>query len=176
VYTCQYNTGHMFTDLHRLIEHEAECEFRNSQKTRFDNSDPNVAKNRQPMSVYCKYEVSHVFSTIAECQEHMLECPNREEFNKKMEQCHRKFTQNKAWIKAAQQAKREKEEKLGGNTNAPASQQMPNLRYQYMMNEPFIGGIRDTVQSSHEANIHKKRVAYELDLEEQRREENMTVE
>jgi hypothetical protein len=46
-----------------------------------------------------------------------------------MEQCHRKFNQNKAWIKAAQQAKKEKEEQLGGNVNAPASSQMPNLRY-----------------------------------------------
>jgi len=93
----------------------------------------------------------------------------------KAEQCHRKFTQNKAWIKAAQQAKKEKEENLGGNTNAPASTQMPNLRYQYMMNEPFVGGIKDTVQSSHEANIHKKRVAYELDLEDEKREANMTL-
>ena len=45
-----------------------------------------------------------------------------------------------------------------------------------MMNEPFIGGVQDTVQSSHEANIHKKRVAYELDIEEQIREEKMTIE
>ena len=36
----------------------------------------------------------------------MKECPRREEFEKKAEQCHRKFSQNKAWIKAAQQAKK----------------------------------------------------------------------
>jgi len=41
------------------------------------------------------------------------------------------------------------------------------------MNEPFVGGVKDTVQSSHEANIHKKRVAYELDLEEEREKEMM---
>jgi len=44
------------------------------------------------------------------------------------------------------------------------------------MNEPFVGGIKDSVQSSLEANIHKRRVAYDLDIEEQIREEKMTVE
>jgi hypothetical protein len=104
----------------------------------------------------------------------MDECPKRAEHDKKAEQCHRKFNQNKAWIKAAQQAKKDKETELGGNINAPASSQMPNLRYQYIMNEPFVGGIKDAVQSSHEANIHKKRVAYELDIEEKERDEKMT--
>jgi hypothetical protein len=51
----------------------------------------------------------------------MKECSMREEFEKKAEQCHRKFSQNKAWIKAAQSAKRAKESELGGNINAPAS-------------------------------------------------------
>lgn len=52
---------------------------------------------------------------------------------------------------------------------------MPNLRYQYIMNEPFVGGINATVQSSLEANVHKRRVAYDLDIEEQEQEENMTL-
>lgn len=52
---------------------------------------------------------------------------------------------------------------------------MPNLRYQYIMNEPFIGGVNDTVQSSHEANIHKRRVAYDLAIEEEAREETMPM-
>ena len=63
---------------------------------------------------------------------------------------------------------------MGGNTNAPESNQMPNLRYQYMMNEPFCGGIQATVQSSHEANVHKRRVAYDLDIEEKEQEDKMT--
>jgi uncharacterized coiled-coil DUF342 family protein len=53
------------------------------------------------MAVYCKYEVGHVFHSVAECQDHMKECPKREEFEKKADQCHRKFTQNKKWIRAA---------------------------------------------------------------------------
>lgn len=152
------------------------CEYKETQKTRFNNSDPDVANSRKPISVYCKYDVAHVFSSIAECHDHMLECPKREEHERKMEMCHKKFSQNKQWIRAAQQAKKEKEDQLGGNVNAPCSNQMPNLRYQYMMNEPFVGGIRDTVQSSHEANVHKKRVAYDMDIDEKIREENMTIE
>lgn len=52
---------------------------------------------------------------------------------------------------------------------------MPNLRYQYCMNEPFVGGINASVQSSIEANVHKRRVAYDLDLEEEVAEQNMTL-
>lgn len=51
---------------------------------------------------------------------------------------------------------------------------MPNLRYQYKMNEPFVGGIDASVQSSHEANVHKRRVAYDLDIEQERQEQLMT--
>ena len=98
----------------------------------------------------------------------MMECPKREEYNRKADQCMRKYQQNYAWIKAAQNAKKEKECELGGNINAPASSQMPNLRYQYVMNEPFVGGIKDSVQSSLEANVHKRRVAYDMDIEEER--------
>ena len=134
-----------------------------------------MAKTRPPTAVYCKYDVGHVFGSIEEQQEHMKECPKREEFMRKAEQCHRKFSENKQWIKAAQQAKREKESDLGGNTNAPSSSQMPNLRYQYMMNEPFVGGMEQTVCSSLEANVHKRRVAYDLDLEEERQEQAMTI-
>lgn len=57
--------------------------------------------------------------------------------------------------------------------NAPESKEMPNLRYQYIMNEPFIGGVNDTVQSSHEANVHKRRVAYDLDVIEEAQQEAM---
>lgn len=64
---------------------------------------------------------------------------------------------------------------MGGNLNAPESKAMPNLRYQYIMNEPFIGGIGDTVQSSIEANVHKRRVAYDLDIEEEKAEEAKTM-
>lgn len=53
---------------------------------------------------------------------------------------------------------------------------MPNLRYQYCMNEPFVGGINASVQSSIEANVHKRRVAYDLDLEEEEAEQKMTIE
>lgn len=44
-----------------------------------------------------------------------------------------------------------------------------------MMNEPFVGGINATVQSSLEANVHKRRVAYDLDIEDEIREKNMTM-
>lgn len=121
VYSCQYQSSHYFTDISALMEHEAECEFRKTQKTRFDNADPEVAKSRPPIAVYCKYDVGHVFQNIDDCNDHMKECPKREEFMKKAEQCHRKFSENKSWIKAAQQAKKEKECELGGNINAPAS-------------------------------------------------------
>jgi hypothetical protein len=43
------------------------------------------------------------------------------------------------------------------------------------MNEPFVGGIQASVQSSHEANVHKRRVAYDLDIEEEAREANLTI-
>lgn len=36
-----------------------------------------------------------------------------------------------------------------------------------MMNEPFVGGDRSLVCSSHHANVHKRRVAYDLDIEEE---------
>lgn len=34
------------------------------------------------------------------------------------------------------------------------------LRYSYRMNEPFIGGEDRAVESSHAANVHKRKVAY----------------
>lgn len=43
---------------------------------------------------------------------------------------------------------------------------MPNLRYQYIMNEPFVGGIKSAVQTSNQANVHKIRRAYDLDIVE----------
>lgn len=52
---------------------------------------------------------------------------------------------------------------------------MPKLTYKLVMNEPFVGGVSAKVQSSHEANIHKHRVAYELDIEERKRDEKMTI-
>jgi len=55
-----------------LVTHENEqCPFRETGKVLYDNSDPDVVKNRLPMAVYCKYDVSHVFTTIDECEEHM---------------------------------------------------------------------------------------------------------
>jgi hypothetical protein len=46
---------------------------------------------------------------------------------------------------------------------------MPNLRYQYVMNEPFAGGFKDAVQPSHEKDIHTRKVANaEYDKEEER--------
>jgi len=161
--------------LTKLIEHEAECEHKHTQKTRFDNTDPEVARNRIPNQVYCKYDVDHVFGSIADCQEHQETCPKRSEHERKADQCRRKYQQNMNWIKAAQAEKKKREEEVGGNINAPASSQMPNLRYQYVMNEPFVGGIKDSVQSSLEANVHKRRVAYDLDIEEEKREQTMTV-
>ena len=94
---------------------------------------------------------------------------------RKKEQSHDIFQKNKDWIRAAQQAKKEKEDLLGGNMNAPTSDNMPNLRYQYVMNEPFIGGFEQTVCSSIEANVHKLRVAYDLDIEEERHELAMSL-
>ena len=43
---------------------------------------------------------------------------------------------------------------------------MPKLRYQYQMNEPFIGGVAKTVESSTVANVHKRNVAYEIEEKE----------
>ena len=88
------------------------CQFRETGRILYDNSDPDVIKNRQPMAVYCKYDVSHVFTSIDECEEHMQSCNRREEHERKAEQCHRKFTHNKAWIKAAQAAKKQKEQEM----------------------------------------------------------------
>lgn len=44
-----------------------------------------------------------------------------------------------------------------------------------MMNEPFVGGVNSLVQSSLEANVHKRRVAYDLDLEDEAMEQKMTM-
>ena len=43
------------------------------------------------------------------------------------------------------------------------------------MNEPFLGGIKSTVQSSADANVHKIRRAYDLDIEENRILQNMNT-
>ena len=52
---------------------------------------------------------------------------------------------------------------------------MPDLRYQYQMNEPFVNGIKDTVVRSTDANVHKRYVAYDLDIIEKEKEEKMTM-
>ena len=83
MYACQYQPSHLFCDITKLLEHEQECEYRKSQKTRFDPTDPEIAKSRMPIQVYCKYDVSHVFSTIEECEAHMENCPKRDEFEAK---------------------------------------------------------------------------------------------
>jgi hypothetical protein len=121
---------------------------------------------RTPMEVYCKYDVAHKFGSISECNSHIFTCPKRLEHERLAAQSHQKFTQNKKWIKSAQNAKKLKESELGGNVNAPTSSQMPKLRYQYMMNEPFIGGEQKTVESSTQANVHKRKVAYETEEKE----------
>lgn len=47
VYRCQFNTSHYFCDKDLLIEHENDkCQFRESGKILYDNSDPDVVKNR----------------------------------------------------------------------------------------------------------------------------------
>ena len=110
VYRCQYASSHFFCDKEKLIHHEEnECQYRHTQKRVYDNSDEAVREARQPSAVYCKYDVGHVFDNIKECQQHMEICPRREEFNRKAEQCHQKFTANKSWIRAAQQEKRRRE-------------------------------------------------------------------
>jgi hypothetical protein len=85
VYACQYNTGHYFCDISRLIEHEAECEYRGKFRTRFDNTDPEIAKNRAPLECYCAYDVEHKFTTIQDKLDHEMECPKREEHDRKAE-------------------------------------------------------------------------------------------
>jgi len=59
---------------------------------KFDLDDEEANKNRNPCAVYCKFDVGHVFPSVIDCQEHMKECPKREEFERKAEQCHRKYT------------------------------------------------------------------------------------
>ena len=97
------------------------CKEKLTNKTIYDNFNEEVVRRRQPSAVYCKYEVSHSFTSIDECNDHHNVCPKKGEFLKKAELCHEKFTNNKAWIKTAQEAKRRKEERLGGNPNAPKS-------------------------------------------------------
>ena len=53
--------------------------------------------------------------------------------------------------------------------------ELPNLRYQYIMNEPFVGGSKEMVEMSHDANKHKRDVAFDLHLYKQERDENMSV-
>jgi hypothetical protein len=43
------------------------CEFKATQKTIYDNTDIEVAKNRSPYAVYCKFDVAHVFTNILDC-------------------------------------------------------------------------------------------------------------
>ena len=96
VWRCQFASSHFFCDKEKLIHHEDnDCVHRETQKRVYDNSDPEVVKSRQPSAVYCKYDVGHLFNGIAECQEHMKTCPKREEFQRKAQQCHEKFTANK---------------------------------------------------------------------------------
>lgn len=38
---------------------------------------------------------------------------------------------------------------------------MPNLRYKYIMNEPFVNGESDMYKSSHAVNLYKERLKYE---------------
>ena len=116
-----------------------------------------------PAAVYCKYDVGHSFRTFEECNDHMKICPRRDEFKQKAAQCHEKFTSHKTMIRKQQEGKRRREAEFGGNINAPESNVLPMLRYQYRMNEPFIGGENRTVESSHAANLHKRAVAYDLE-------------
>jgi hypothetical protein len=76
---------------------------------------------------------------------------------------------------AQQNAKKQRQQQQLSNNDDP-DLEMPNLRYQYAMNEPFVGGVHSTVQSSHEANVHKRRVAYDLDVAEQIVEESLSME
>ena len=56
-------------------------------------------------------------------------------------------------------------EELFGSTNAAHSHQLPHLRYQYKMNEPFIGGLDATVQDSHDQARFKITEVYGLKME-----------
>ena len=44
---------------------------------------------------------------------------------------------------------------------------MPDLRYEYVMNTPFVGGNKETVKSSIEVNEHKLRHMLDYHLEKQ---------
>lgn len=95
----------------------------------------------------------------------MEHCDRLDEHHRKADQSHRKYEENQKKIKAALEKKRKKEAEMGGNVNAPASRVMPKLKYKYHMNEPFVGGVTAKFQLSHDANIHKHRVACDYDVE-----------
>ena len=59
-------------------------------------------------------------------------------------------------MKIAKELHSQKLRELGVHNNRPSSETLPLLDYQFVMNEPFIGGIDSMKQSSYE-NLHFKR-------------------
>jgi hypothetical protein len=49
-----------------------------------------------------------------------------------------------------------------GSSNKPSSHTLPHLRYQYKMNEPFVGGEQMAVQDSHEQARYKIKAIHGL--------------
>jgi hypothetical protein len=91
----------------------------------------------------------HAFKTFPDREAHEESCPNKVEFEAKISQAQQVYQRHKHEFKKAQGEKRQQIMELYGSNNAAVSQQLPHLRYQYKMNEPFIGGEAATVQDSH---------------------------
>ena len=81
-----------------------------------------------------------MFGHESVCLEHEKVCPQKDEYLKKLDSSHQKFSKNKKWIKKNKEDKREMDKELGGNVNAPDSKEMHTLKYQYGINNPFVGG------------------------------------
>eukprot|EP00347_Sterkiella_histriomuscorum_P017662 403348480 len=184
VYTCQFNSSHIYITALEIVKHEQYCELRPKE----ENDDckilvePNItekdqiaqlqvkASKRRPTCAYCKYNVQHVFKTIEERDFHEELCNDKQDYDANYRKTKAKFDRLKYKIQEAKEQKKlrnQQQIELGLATNTPDQLVMPTLQYKYCMNEPFIGGTNAQVQTSHENLIFKRNLTYQYNVTNQ---------
>ena len=98
-------------------------------------------EDRQPTCCYCKYNVNHFFKSRKERDTHQEICTERSYYEKNEKQTHTIYSANKDRIEEMRKKKKELQS-ISGFSNAPDAQNYPELKYKYVMNEPFVGGTQ----------------------------------
>lgn len=113
------------------------------------------AQIRLPSCTYCRYNVDHSFKTLKDRETHEELCPDRAAYERKNSQTNEIYNRHKQYIEQVRDKKREKNAKFQ-ISNAPSAANFPNLKYKYVMNEPFVAGSQATNQWSHEQLTFKR--------------------